>query len=365
MKECVILPDGQFSSRDYESLIAQFLEQELLTKPASKETLLESLTNFFIGSKETRNGRVPPPEVLVVVREYIASCIDKGEPINVLVPWGGKKPFASSVDVAELSALKLLDRLMSTVKIVYPPGLNVVMRIEDVNAEWLYKEGFGVEHGNSQLQSDIIQYSGDIGHLATFFHITPKSEFMMMNRTDYIRLASELTPLFISYIEESDRDGISDSMLSYKRLADNGWRGVIPSPQRDYYRERYKSLYGVDDRTATIYLAKYFAGSLARHQMNGTGFPRGEKHIQLSFAPPVPGVPATMFRNTFFLRTIPESHGRTHIPPWRAKGYVCIRGDQPVFKLASPNDVPPNLTPASVIVRGTVDVKVRADYQLL
>lgn len=362
--DCVVMPTSGIANTEYETLIAQFLERELQAKPHSKESLLESLTTFFIGTKDTRYGRIPPVEVLATVREYLRNQIEAREPITVLVPWGGKKPLGGSVDVAELSALRMLQSLSNTVKAVYEPGLDIVVRVEDLGAEWLYKDGHDAEHGSDSLYQEIEKYSSDVSTLIKMFGMTPRSEYNMMCRSAYIQRSSQLVPLFVAYLIDSDVKGISDSLASFAPLKASGWKGIIPTEQRDYYRNRYKELYGVSDATATMYLAKYFAGSLVRHNMGGIGTTK--PHVQVTFASPIPGVPAAMFRNTFFMRTIPASHGRTHIAPWRAKGYISIQhGDVPVFKIASPSTLVP-MYEASVIIKDSRygEVNVKADYTL-
>jgi hypothetical protein len=362
--DCIVIPSKGLASEEYETLIAQFLERELQTKPHSKESLLESLTTFFIGTKDTRYGRIPAIEVLSTVREYLRTQIEAHEPITVLVPWGGKKPLGGSVDVAELSALRMLQSLSNTVKAVYEPGLDIVIRVEDLGAEWLYKNGHNEELGDEVLYKEIERYSSDVSTLIKMFGMTPRSEYNMMCRSEYIKRASILVPHFVAYLVESDVKGISAGLKTFEPLVEAGWKGVIPQEQRDYYRGRYKELYGVSDATATMYLAKYFAGSLVRHKMHGIGTTK--PHVQVTFASPIPGVPSTMFKNTFFMRTIPASHGRTHIAPWRAKGYIAIQhGDVPVFKIASPSTLPP-MYEASVVMKDSRygEVTVKADYTL-
>jgi len=81
-----------------------------------------------------------------------------------------------------------------------------------------------------------------------------------------------------------------------------------------------------------IMAADYLGGAKARYDLNG----RAEPHtpvgsfISISFIPPIPGSPVSMFNNVLYYRTVPANQGRTHIAPWRAKGYLEIDVDNSV-----------------------------------
>lgn len=79
------------------------------------------------------------------------------------------------------------------------------------------------------------------------------------------------------------------------------------------------------------------AGSLARHQLKATGSEEswGSNFIQLNFAPPAPGTPAAIGDRRVYYRTLPESMTRTHLPAWRARGYLKINGNDVTPKIAS------------------------------
>lgn len=293
---------------------------------ASDSQLLEILTTIMVGDKNIRYGPVPPPEQLVVIRKIIAHSIELGLPIPVLVPWGGRKlDKAISLDVAEVSALNQLITVNESVRKYYNPGLQINVRIEDLNAEWLYKDHEGIDDYTLGMVNLITILKGEN-------NITPMLESQMMSNEKYVevsvRYADLLTDVIVKQMASPEVD--VTTLPSFQKLLQAGWQGKIPSEQRNYYIDRYKVMEpGKDNLYYAAKLADYFAGSKARYDLNGRGNPTSkvEGFIQINFANAVPGAPVSIFNNTLYYRTVPMKDGRTHIAPWRAKGYLEIGTD--------------------------------------
>ena len=117
--------------------------------------------------------------------------------------------------------------------------------------------------------------------------------------------------------------------------------------------------------------ADYLGGAKARYVLNGRAAPtsciEGDPYIGISFVPPIPGAPVSLFSNTLYYRTVPMKDGRTHIAPWRAKGYLEIGdGDEVKVKVTSWRyEVVADLSPAKVELsdRGEV-ITIDTDYLL-
>lgn len=321
---------------EYGEIICRFLQSNLhkVVKVEGND-LWEILSDILIGTKETRFGPRPTPENAVVIRSVVKKATDMALPIPILIPWGGRKMDKNlSLDVAELSALRQLLHVDEMVKKFYAPGLIMRIRIEDINARWLYKENEGIDDYSSSLQSLIRLIKGDSKILGV-------RESEVMNLDEYMTLAEEYSELLSKAIWAMEEFPDMDIMQipEYVTLLEKGWKGDIPKHQRDYYLDRYKRLYpGKEKEEYYSMLADYFAGSKVRYDLNGRCAPmtRVKDFIQINFAHPVPGAPRSIFSNTLYYRTVPESMGRTHIAPWRAKGFLEIMDDIVTPKLIHP-----------------------------
>lgn len=321
---------------EYGEIIRRFFQSNLhKVAKVEGEELWEILAEVLIGTKETRFGPRPKPEDAVVVRSVIKTAIDMLQPIPVLVPWGGRKMDKNlSLDVAELSALRQLLHVDEMVKKFYAPGLLINIRIEDTGARWLYKDNDGIDDYSIGLQNLVNIIKGDS-------KITAIRESELMDYDTYASLSEEYSELLFKAIWAMEEFPDMDKKLipEYVTLLEKGWIGDIPKVQRDYYLSRYEKMNpGKSKDEYYTMLADYLAGSKVRYLLNGRAEPKTPvgKHIQITFAHPIPGAPRNLFSNTLYYRTVPESMGRTHIAPWRAKGYLEIVDDLVMPKIVHP-----------------------------
>lgn len=355
-------------SDPYRELVTRYLARTFPANLDVKDSILESLTTALVTTSRNRFGPAPGPESLVAIREVIRRSIERREPIPLLVPWGGKKPGNdSSVDVAELYGLRMMQCLQERVMPFYAPGLAVNIRIEDTGALYLFAdEGEPMRAAVEQYSEDFVQLVRVLG----LNYIQPIRESRLMNLTEYARLSEEIRTPMEQYIIETDAygfDGYKD-LESWKALSGiYGWQGIIPTEQRDFYRQRYAKLYGGTVREQTDRLSAYLAGSLARYKLKATAADEkwGGQFITLSFVPPIPGMPATMGDRRLYYRTMPENMTRNHIPAWRARGYLRIVGNEVTPKIANWGEEL-NLDPCVVEFSNAGEtVAVRADRQVI
>jgi hypothetical protein len=323
----------------FRDLICRYMEQEFPIAINSAKSMMEALTTIIIGTNATRFGPMPGPESLVAIRSVIMAAVEANKPIPMLVPWGSKKPKNTPIDIAEVAGLKMLNSLQHRVQQVgYTPGVNINLRIEDVGGYWLFAdEGLAARHSSEMYVQDMEK----LVRILNLSFINTRLESSMMDELAYMEVAKQFQPMLVRYITDTDVYGFDkyQELASWKALSDMGWKGMIPREQREFYRERYmQTIPGMTKQGATEKLATYFAGSVARHRLNGTGKNEewGSSFLQLNFAPPVPGAPASLFDKTIYSRTMPQSFTRNHIPPWRAHGYLMISGSNEITpKIAS------------------------------
>ncbi len=329
---------------EYGNVISQYFKSSFPKIATFKNgELLEVLTDVLIGTKEYRYGSKPNIESQYRIRETLRKAIELRAPIPILVPWGGRKVDPTiSVDIAEVSAVRQLVMVDQLVKQFYPPGLHIHIRIEDTGAFWIYRV--------QDTDESIERYSSDMIKLVDFLKgdtsIEPIRESKLMNRQEYFRLSEEYSELIEETIQTlREFKGLDiNSIPAFKKLKDAGWVGDINKEQQAYYVERYKKLYpNLKQGEYDLMLADYLGGSKARYDLKGVAEPDSSvgSYIKISFVPPIPGAPEGMFNNTLYYRTLPASHGRTHIAPWRGKGYLELVDEVPVAKITySSRDIP-------------------------
>jgi len=350
---------------EYADIISRYFQRSFPKIAAVKgKDLLEILTQVLVGSKDLRYGSMPSPESLVTIRKTISRAIELNLPIPILVPWGGRKMDSSiKLDVAEASALRQLIRVDECIRDFYTPGLKINIRIEDLNAEWLYKSDEGIEEYSMGMINLIEILKGDT-------RITGMRESRMMDKDAYFLASRHYAPLLEAVITKQIAypDINPEEIPQYRQLVDYGWKGTIPEEQRTYYMDRYKRMApDLGEHDAVQKLADYFAGSKARYDLKGRGNPDTEvgSFIQINFAHPVPGAPEGIFNNTLYYRTVPASAGRTHIAPWRAKGYLEMIEELVTPKIVHPGSKVFNLEKSYVILQSEdkeVSVVVATDY---
>lgn len=351
----------------YGELICQYLYKTFpKVSHLNSAGLLEIISQILIGTKETRYGSIPLPEHQVVIRKVIATAIERGAPIPILIPWGGRKAIAEQrLDVAEIAGLRQLILADNLIKAYYQPGLHINIRIEDLGAMYMYRK--------ERKAPDILIYSQAFAKLTEILRgdsiINPVSELDIMNEEDFFNISDDYAAIMLQYLHDSDQVHKLGTGTAFNDLIKHGWKGEVSWEQRQYYYDRYKAMNPIiTEVQAQKQLAEYLANSLVRYQLNGRAEPKTDYgFIQLTYVQPIPGVPTSMFNNTLYWRPVPLSESRSHISPWRAKGYLCIQGNDVKTKVTSFNnsEILDQLIPSNIVISNDdYSVQVQADYLL-
>lgn len=315
--------------------------------------LVDQILGCYLGSGKLRFGPLPNPERQNRMRKVIETAVMHQEPIPVLVGWGSCKlasyDLDGVLDVSEIEALRQITFLKERIQGIYPPGIEVRIRVEDTGALWLFGEKFRPAiNAYAQQFGQLIEILG----LRSF--IAPVNESGLMQENEYFVLSQKLTDLFLSYLQTSDLFGIEDpsSQEVFKGLLQVGWTGVIPLEQRNYYRGLYEHLYPSETGILhTIRMAKYFAGALARYILDGVGIKPEWKesgYLKLAFTPPVPGSPMGQTEVTYRV----SLSSRNQIPPWRGIGFIKVTESGPQAKVASIREPLNLMSVTSLLQRG-------------
>lgn len=335
--------------------------------------LVEVLSQLIFSTKEHRLGPMPPAEKQVIIRDVIHKSIEAGVSIPMLIPWGGRKAIdGSGIDIAEVSAIIQIIELDKAIRTFYPHGIRVNIRIEDINARWLWRDNKNIIAITNEYKSDMIKLSTILGG-DTNIYIVPESS--LIEDDAYFNRAKEISALIYPILCERVYEPNTDIHKSseFIQLRAEGWVGDFSDLQIRHYMGLYSKLY--PDNTIVEQIAKladYFAGSKARYDLNGIAAPATiiRACINLSFTPEIPGAPVNLFNNTIYWRTVPLSQARTHVQPWRGLGYLKIGNDNSVSsKVTSPYDaITSELIPSTTILKSEKDnleVSVSTPYLLV
>lgn len=349
-------------SEEFGASLRQFLMQETRRPLTAQSDIIESLTQVFVGTLQTRLGPVPSPESLVLVRDAIRYFVARNEPIQVLVPFGPKKPGkGGDVDLAELFVVKHLVDLDRAVSEVYAPGLWTVLRLEDVT-------GYHME--GMEARMDIETYCASFERLVRVFghqdkiHVMRESQYLSAGT--YFAAARSYEPYFLDHLTCMRFHG--DAIHTTSALERIGWKGGIGREQFEHYLHKYQRIYPADTcATPDPYdtwlpiMARYFAGTLARAMNGGSGMPKGLPFVKVYFGNPVPGAPpqAVLYRRHF-----PLNHSKTHIAPWRAKAYLRVNGSVRLAQTEWSNPLADAQHHEFTFTDGTTAQSIRADVVL-
>lgn len=321
-----------------EGYLSQCFRLNGVTQKTESTTLENAIVREIIGRGQCRYGAVVNQDSCKVMTSVVAKCIKENRPIPILCPWGSRKPHHTGVDVADLGGIRMIECLSQRVREHYRPGISVRVRIENIGGHYLF-----ADTGEAGRQASTLYVQGllELIRALGLEYLTPVPESTLMTEADHVALAQKFLEVILNYIIETDNEGIEQrgKMNCWHKLQSIGWQGEIPTTQREYYRKLYRKLYpGSTEEAHTCRLATYLASSLARYKLKASGAAEEweKDFLNLNFCPPIPGMPHEMCCKTVHYRTIPESLTSTHIPPWRAKGYLKIPSSgQPCLKIAS------------------------------
>lgn len=327
--------------------------------PTDRSTTLEAIFTLLMGTKQTRNGPKPLPEVQVEIRNVIRHCLERGKPIPFMVPWGSRKPNGTGPDIAEMMCFKTLLTLQESVKAHYEPGLLFNIRVEDIAAHWVYWD-----EAQSILDAEVRTYRETIKDLTyilkvdDFIHIKPESDGITW--PDFKAEAVRHYRLFGEYFRGSTQ--------ALATLISDGWGGPVASETVTFYMEQYKKLYADSDEAARLdRLAHYYAAVLTRNRNNLRGnLPEwGPDYLDLSFVQPIPGTDWEYSKRLYY-KTIPTSTSR-HLPPWRSKGYYTIDNQNNVIPhLTTFRELPDGLQPHTfTLTRDEYSILLHGDVLLV
>jgi hypothetical protein len=319
----------------------------------TSENLVDTLTDVFVATKQYRVGPKPNIESLVRIRETLRFHVERGLPIPILIPAAAVKvPIGESLDLAELSILRVLQCLIEQVSKHYTPGIFIRIRLEDLTEHAISS---GTKRLAQHIETYTTQFRALVRALGLHEHIELVSESDYVTREQFLSAVEHYSRYFRDYLDTADDPGLE--RVHGEHLAALGWNGGVSPAFREFLDTRYQRLYPDLSRYERIDLAaQYLSAILARRAYRAVGtFAHGQ--LEISFAPPMPDAPLVSTR--VYYRSVPLSESSNHQPFWNAKGHIRIGADNSVrIALGKWDDE---------YVLGQLDINgvvIRADYAL-
>lgn len=337
----------------YAASIERLISQQFPQLASGRtEDVMEAVMMEFLGTKQVRVGPRPNPESQSLMRDVVRRSIAQGRCIPVYIPSAAVKvPVGeSSIDIAELSMLKMLESLQNRVRQHYAPGLSMRMRMEDLTEYVLT----GTEPYVKRAVDNYITTMQTLVNVLGFSDwLTLVPESTLANEAEWLSSAASIAAVIYQYLS---------GRLPFEQAAPaTGLKWPITQEMRQYFIDRYKKLYpahGMDDYMKSM--AAYFSSTLTRRNMNASGYdPTFDGRLELYFGNRLPDAPLVSPR--VYYRTVPLSQSSLHIPYWQAKGFFKINQQgEPRISLGpwEGNYMPGQLE----LSNGTETALIRADY---
>lgn len=321
------------------------------------ENLVDKLAEIFMGTRNTRLAGLPNPESQVKIRAVIRQAIERHRPIPILVGSGPKKNKGGQIDLAELSAMRLLACIQKSAQEYYEPGFNFRIRLEDATGIFL--------EGDTALEP-MATYCVDFKRLCEILNrrispsqfLVPYLESSSCNSLDeFIGTAESYVPAFAHAYRNYDD-------VQIEKL---GWKGGFSDEWRGFLNDRYSKLYPQLSNDERVNMAaRYLASTLAKVNLKMRGnhdvpdWSINGDHLEISFAPS-PGTSAVSSRA--YYRTMSAKQTKLHVPYWRGKGYFRLIDSELKLGLARSTDTDNIYIPGHITIddgRGE-PLKVQAD----
>lgn len=318
---------------------ARGLRHRAVESPSALKTdeIVRRVTACLLGDRENRFGARPTAEDERIVGRCVSRSVAAGEPVQVLVMWGGVKHYVpddeQGIDLAEWFALRQFEGLREAIHAVYRPGIEVRFYLEDFGV--LYEDAGGrgpeirrrversIEKYLGQFEALLATVGGGWAEGVRVSRLAGSDEELER----FTRQADANLSLLHEYWAQSE--GLSaeeaGSLGSYRELQKAGWSGAIPEAMRRHYLKRLGSLYpqaGEEERVNRV--QRYLAVVLLYGQL---GLIRGREpdSVKVSMFKPAPGIPAERVLGRIHLRCLPRSESSQTMPPWTCKGCFGFR----------------------------------------
>ena len=258
-------------------------------------------------------------------------------PIEAQMLWSPKKHWVfgteGAVDLAELLAFQTLISIDSAVRSVYRAGMSFVIDFEDLEFQFMEGQTEEVVNAQERYISGLKCILAALGfdELFVLRKISEHAQDAEQLRR-WRQQMSENYQALQAYWYESEACPVWswETLPSFKKIRELGWKGSIPPEMRRYYLGLLGKPIDTSDVKKVDMVLRNLATILLHYQ---AGLLRGSGQIQpikFSFVRSAAGAPATLQEGRLDIRFAPRKLcSRVNAAaPWSTKGFVCGRGNE-------------------------------------
>ena len=299
--------------------------------PADVADKLASI--LFNHSRAAATG-VSDTKTLAGLRDRLLEFVGRGAAVEVQMLWSPKKHWVfgtdSAVDLAELLAIQTLVSIDSAVRSVYPAGLSFVVDFEDVEFQFMEGPRAAVIHAQDLYISGLnrIVEALELDELFVLRRISEHARDAEELRRWRQQMAENYRALE-AYWHESEACPVSswETLASFNRIRELGWKGTIPPEMRRYYLGLLGKPVDTSDREKVTMVLRNLATILLHYQarlLRGSG---KIQPIKFSLVRSATGAPASLQDGRVDIRFAPRKlcSRVSAAAPWSTKGFVCGR----------------------------------------
>jgi len=311
--------------------VKKFLENLSFVAPQAdfKTGPLEyKILQCLIGTgSSSRLGPFPEDDVVKVILDNIRKNIQKGQPIQIVSAWGGKKTLSGikqEVDIAEYFTMLQYLAIYKAVKNIYSPGLEYNIFIGDAYYRYLYGDDPGVYIYHSRLKSLAKIFGVSCFNLFSLEEIHRRDSTLLNECENNCRLLSDYWKESANICEENWK-----RLESYKNLCNSGWLGEIPTVMREHYLKRLNLLFPDFSLEEKIFsIVKFFAYGMmvSQNDLFGRKDPTTCTADFCLLRIPPPGMPKNLHENRLRKRILPVKFSKKTAPPWAIAGALTFKG---------------------------------------
>ncbi len=311
----------------------------------SKDTIINSITDIFVGSLKTRIGPEPDKEQREILYKIINFYVQKNIPIETILTWGPKKFFSGKeenyIDLSEVLSFQTLMQLNDKAESIYSPGLHFNLFIEDFEGKFI--EG-------AHLENTFDSYIGALEKLVKIFSLNKiikiiRTQDLILVNYNFKEITDQLNNNYnclSKYWLESEKLGIetSENLESYKKIEKLGWFEKIGHDTRDYYIGRLNRILGntKSHLQKVDMTVRLLACVLVHRQYDLFKINNKSEPVKLSFLK-ISGGPKKLMNGRIDIRTIPTNISKKHLSPWTAKGCLRLKKNKVVPVLRRYNEL--------------------------
>jgi hypothetical protein len=304
---------------------------------------VELIVQMLIGDKEELiSGNRPNQKTKALINDIVVRYMRDSLPIPILIAISPSKLESTwhPLCLGEIEFIRILKACQERVKIVYSPGIDFCLRIEDATGMICFKGDN--EDKKILFESYYTSLLAVIKMAKMEDCVTIRKETELMEWESFQDLALKIHGDVFRYVQTRDTDEAEgrDVTDEQQEILQNiqtqyGWKGDISKEWQQFMIKRYCKMSQVDSSTAAIVndnFSRYTACIMARKLLNGYGAKPEWIHGKLDISM-VPAMPGALTAPRLYYRSVPTWKFKTNCPYWKMRTVGHVNGNKLVLKL--------------------------------